>query len=54
MLIPNSTSGKDVYTLATYTLNIGSGMVGPKKPGLTHLSLVHNAGPHVVLSVHYQ
>ncbi len=29
LLIPNSTSGKDVYKLATHTLNRGSGMVGP-------------------------
>ncbi len=29
MLIPNCTSGKDVYTLATDTLNNGSGTVGP-------------------------
>ncbi len=29
MLIPNCTSGKDVYILATDTLNSGSGVVGP-------------------------
>ncbi len=39
MLIPNCMSGKDVYILATYTLNRGSGMVGP------------SPGPSVVLCV---
>ncbi len=29
MLIHNCTSGKDVYILATDTLNRGNGMVGP-------------------------
>ncbi len=29
MLIPNCTSGKDVYVLAMDTLNRGSGTVGP-------------------------
>ncbi len=29
MLIPNCTSGKDVYILATDTLNRGNGTVGP-------------------------
>ncbi len=49
MLIPNCTPGKDVDLLATNILNRGSGTVGPIKPGLTDLNLVHGTGPYVVL-----
>ncbi len=53
MLIPNYTSGKDVYILVTDTLNREwDGWA--HKPGLTHLSLVHSPEPFVVLCVHYQ
>ncbi len=45
MLIPNCTSGKDIYILATDTLNRGSGTIGPinlvcsTKPGLQSSTL---------------
>ncbi len=52
MLIPNCTSGKDVYILATDKPNRGSEMVGPTKPGVTHLSQVRSPGPSVMLDVY--
>ncbi len=53
MLIPNCTSGKDVYILAMDILKqTWDGWA--HKPGLTHLSLVHSPEPSVVLCVHYQ
>ncbi len=54
MLIPNSTSGKDVYILATDNPKQREWDSWAHKPGLTQLSLVHSHGPYVVLSVHYQ
>ncbi len=49
MLIPNCTSGKDVYIFTTDTLDRGSGTVGPiiwlNPPRL---------GASVVLCVYYQ
>ncbi len=48
MLIPNCTSGKDVYMLPIATLDREwDGWV--HKPGLIHLSLVCSSGPSVVL-----
>ncbi len=53
MLIPNYTSGKDVYILPQIPLT--EGVDGwAHKPGLTHLSLVRGPGPSVVLCVHCQ
>ncbi len=54
MLIPNSTSGKDVYILATYTLKQRESDGWAHKPSLTHLSLVCSPYPSVELCVHYQ
>ncbi len=53
MQIPICTSGKDVYILATDTLNRGSETLGPIKFGLTHLSLLCRPGPFVALCVLY-
>ncbi len=49
MLIPNCTSGKDVYILPQREWDGWA-----HKPGLTHLSLVRSPGPSVMLCVHCQ
>ncbi len=55
MLIPNCTSGKDVYIITTDTLIKQMEWDGwAHKPGLIHLSLVCSLGPSVVLCMHYQ